>query len=130
MATVATFNSPQEVVDYLNSITLPASWFIIDKGAKYTVIDELGVNNYSVVTVDGEDELETALAAAVSLVSVLVKKAGGKFTFYSVDDVVGGTNSYLMKVTHDQAELETFLNTAITVLIIIEHYSQKVVIYT
>ncbi len=129
MATVVTLNSPQQVLDYLNSITLPAVYDVIDKGGKYTVIDNIaGV--YTITTVNDETELETALAAVTVLKAVVPKREGGKFTFVSVSDVVGGANAFLLKITRDQKELEEFLNTAITLEKIIEHDSKKLVIYT
>ena len=130
MATVVTLNSPDEVLDYLNSITLPVEWEVIDKGARYTAIDEVGAQAFTVVTFHDEAKLLAALPSATDLKTVVPKREGGKFTFISVSDVAGGSNSYLMEIVKDQQELEDFLNTAITVLKIIEHDSKKLVIYT
>ncbi len=65
MATVVSLDSPQAVLDYLNTITLPAVWDVLDKGGKYTVIDDLGAGVFAVDTYDNEDALETALAASI-----------------------------------------------------------------
>lgn len=130
MATAISFRSPQQLLDYINSITLPAEWRIIDKGAKFTVIDETSTGVFSVFTVNDETELKAALAASVDLFRVVPHKSGGGQTFYSVSDVVAGTNTYSMEIISDQAKLEAFLNTAITLLFIAEHGSQKLVIYS
>jgi len=130
VAVAITLKDPQAVLDYLNSITLPAVWDVIDQGARFTIIsDNAGV--FTVQTVFTTEQVVTALDGLVgTLIRVVPKAEGGLFTFVSVDIPIGGTNNYLMKITSDAKQLEDFLNTAITLLFIIEHGTKKLVIYS
>jgi len=131
MATVVSFDSPRQVLAFLNSITLPSVYAVIDKGSRYTIIDDLGAGSFAVTTHFDEDKLLDALAAVTTLIDIVPKKEGGKFTFVSVSDVVGGSNSFSLKVTNDAKDLEDFLNDpAVTVEKIIEHDTKKLVIFT
>ena len=128
MATVATFKSPQDLLDYINGITLPGAWEVIDKGSRYTVTSETGAV-YTVTTFFNEFDLEAFLdATGDNIKSIVPKKEGGHLTFWSLTDVVGGSNAYALTIASDQATLEAVLN-AETVLKIIEHSTKKIVIH-
>jgi len=129
MATAVTLYSPQEVVDYLNSITLPAEWWVIDKGARITVIDDKG-SEWAVETLFDETAVLPVIAAATEVKTIVPKKAGGHFMFLSPDDVAGGSNAYQLEIVSDAQELEDFLNTAIMLLATIEHGTKSLIIYT
>lgn len=128
MATVTTFKSPQALLDYINAITLPGSWEVIDKGSRYTVTSEIG-NVYTVTTFFSEDDLETFLdVTGDNIKSIVPKKEGGEFIFWSMTNVVGGSNSYVLTIASDAQTLEDTLNSE-TVLKIIEHSSKKIIIH-
>lgn len=128
MATVATFKSPQDLLDYINGITLPGAWEVIDKGGRFTVTSETG-GTYSVQTFYNEFDLNAFLdATAETIISIVPKAEGGHLTFWSVTDVSGGSNAYDLTIASDPATLETVLN-AETVLKIIEHSSKKIIIH-
>ena len=128
MATVATFQSPQTLLDYINSITLPGSWEVIDTGSRYTVTSEAG-GVYTVTTFFSETDLETFLDATGDNIKAIVpKKEGGHFTFWSMTDVAGGANAYVLTIASDAQTLEDTLNAEV-VLKIIEHSSKKIIIH-
>lgn len=129
MATVVTFKSPQDLLDYINVITLPGTWEVIDKGARFTVTSETG-GTYSVQTFYNEFDLNAFLdATAETIISIVPKSEGGHLTFWSVTDVLVGVNTYALTIASDQKTLETILN-AETVLKIIEHGTKKIVIHS
>ena len=128
MATVQTFKSPQDLLDYINSITLPGAWEVIDKGSRYAVTSETGAV-YTVTTFFNEFDLEAFLdATGDNIKSIVPKKEGGHFTFWSMTDVAGGSNAYVLTIASDPKTLETILNTEV-VLKIIEHSSKKIIIH-
>ena len=128
MATVVTLYSPQAVLDYLNSITLPAEWWVIDKGGRINVLDDTGT--WLSITVFDEAAVLPVLDAATDIKVINPKKAGGHFMFLSVFDVVGGAGAYQMEIVYDDQGLEDFLNSGITLLVVIEHNTKKLIIYT
>ena len=131
MSTVVTFNSPNQLKNYLNNITLPAVYDVIDKGARFTVIDELGANSYAVTTVFDEARLILALDGVTNLIGVVPKKEGGKLTFFTEETVVGGINGFAMTIVRDQKQLEDALNDLIDVGLAIdfvaEHGTKKLI---
>lgn len=128
MATVQTFKSPQDLLDYINVITLPGAWEVIDKGSRYTVTSEVGAV-YTVTTFFNEFDLEAFLdATGDNIKSIVPKKEGGHFTFWSLTDVVVGVNTYALTIASDAQTLEDTLN-AETVLKVIEHSSKKIIIH-
>ena len=129
MATVQGFKSPQDLLDYINVITLPGSWEVIDTGSRYTVTSEAG-GVYTVTTFFSKDDLETFLdATAETIISIVPKAEGGHFTFWSMTDVAGGANAYVLTIASDAQTLEDTLNAEV-VLKIIEHSSKKIIIHS
>lgn len=130
MAAVVNLESPQNVLDFLNSIAIPFAYEVLDRGSRYTIVDDLGSGVFSVETFFDEAALEVALNAALKIDAIIPKREGGKFTFVSAEDVIPDANAFQMEITKSAQELEDFLNTAITVEKIIEHDTKKLVIYT
>lgn len=129
MATVQRFQSPQDLLDYINVITLPGSWEVIDTGSRYTVTSEAG-GVYTVTTFFDESDLETFLdATGDTIKSIVPKKEGGHFTFWSMTDVNVGVNTYVLTIASDAQTLEDTLNSE-TILKIIEHSSKKIIIHS
>ena len=133
MSTVKILNSPQEVVDYINSITLPTGlWDVIDWGARYTVIEDVaGV--WAVITTNDESELQFVLDGISGVLKNVVPHGeGGKFTFYSVDDVIAGVNALALTITVDEQSLEDALNTLVDAGLVVErvfeHDSKKLIL--
>ena len=138
MANVTRLQSPQELLDYLNSITLPVGgfftegsiastgWDVIDTGGKYTVIED---TPFKVTTVDSDADLLTFLGSlAGTLKAVIPKRAGGMFTFYSLVDEAAGAGTSTMIIAKDQAELDAAMNAAGVNTAIIEHRNYTIVI--
>ena len=114
MATVVSFNSPSEVLTYLNANTqtgtVEEDWFVIDKGSQYVVIEEAP---FLVTTLKSEAALKAHLEAlAGTFKTVIPHGAGGKFTFVSLANETGTVNTHTMVITRDVSELETALNDA------------------
>ena len=85
---------------------------------------------YTVTTFFNENDLEAFLdATGDNIKSIVPKKEGGHFTFWSMTDVSGGSNAYALTIASDAQTLEDTLN-AETVLKIIEHSSKKIVIHS
>ena len=128
MATVRKFISPQTLLDYINAITLPVSWEVIDKGSRYTITSETG-GIYTVTTFYNEFDLEAFLDATGDNIKAIVpKKEGGHLTFWSMTDVIVGVNAYALTIASDTQTLEDTLNSE-TVLKIIEHETKKIIIH-
>lgn len=129
MAAVETFNSPADLQNYLNSITLPATYWIVDKGARYAVLWDEGAQYGGEIFYD-ESTLKAFLDATLhTIIRIVPHGEGGKFTFISPTDVAGGVNTYGMAITSDVKTLEDVLNT-LTTFIVVEHDSKKVVYST
>ncbi len=136
MAIVLTLNSPQALLDYLNSITIPTNpnWGVIDKGAKYTIIVNTG-GVIDISTHSSEQELEDFIAIlSTEPFTVVPKKAGGMFTFYSQEDPVAGINSFVMDIANSPQDLADKLNaiedTLGTIDYILEHGMKTVILST
>ncbi len=136
MATVVTLNSPQALLDYLNSITIPTNpnWGVIDKGGKYTIIVNTG-GILDVVTHSSQQALEDFIAIlSTDPFTVVPKRAGGMFTFYSQQDPIAGINNFVMDIANSPQDLEDKLNAIVdalgTIDYILEHGMKTVILST
>jgi len=73
---VETFSSPQDLLDYMNSITLPPRWDVVDKGnGKFTWISDTlpvaGVNTFTVRILNDISELEILAQQVETAVEVV-----------------------------------------------------------
>ncbi len=116
MANVKTFISPQDLLDYMNVLTLPGAfptaWEVIDKGSRYTVIEE---TPFKITTLFDENALAAYLITIVgTLKKVVPKKEGGMLTYYSLtDEVLGANNGFILTISNSAQQLEDDLNALI-----------------
>lgn len=131
MATVEKRLSPQAMLDYLNSITLPAEYGIIDKGGHYTINSQDG-GVFDTQTVFDEAGLQAALDGLVgTLDEVVAKGPGGHLTFYSLTDVIAGSPGLSMIIAYDEQGVEDALNSLPgTLEYIAEHATKTLIFYS
>ena len=127
MSNVTVLKSPEALLTYLNAVVLPVVFDVIDKGARYTVIEE---TPFLVTTLFSEDALEAHLdALAGTLVNVVPKREGGFFTFVSeTDEAFGPDNGFFMQIATSPGDLENILN-SVTSKHIFEHANKTIVIF-
>jgi hypothetical protein len=144
MANVKRFDSPREMLDYVNSLTLPIGGFtsdlkagdtfdIIDTGGYYTVIEDPGG---PVTTLKSDrDLLDFLNAGATSNFRFVVpKREGGELTYISLtDETLGGSNGYEMIIVESERDLEEQLQAVIdggsTEELIIEHDNKTIILW-
>ncbi len=117
---VVTLYSPDEVLAFINSNVLPATFDIIDAGARYTVVEE---GPFKVTTLNSAAELSDYLnsMSANTLKTVVPKREGSFFTYYQFGALVPGVNNFTMTIVDDQQSLEDAMNSIVTLNYIFEH---------
>jgi len=116
MANFQQFLSPRELLNYLNQLTLPgtffADWNVIDGSTYFTVIED---TPFKITTVKSGRRLKEHLDTIVgTLRNVIPKKAGGYFTYYSLtDEILGANNGFAMTIATSQQGLEDDMNNLI-----------------
>lgn len=131
MATVTTVNSPQELIDYLNTLTALGTylqdWFVVDAGGGYTVIEE---TPFVVTTLKSETDLkaflETGLTGTVK--NIVPKSSGGRLTFIKILTASAGAQAWTLQIADDAEALETILTAATTVIATVEHQLKTLII--
>ena len=142
MANVKRLKSNRELLNYINSLVLPAGgfqpttigatgWFVLDTGGKYTVIEEAP---FKVTTLSSDrDLLDHLNNIAGTLKNVVPKAEGGQFTFVSlIDEVLGANNGFTITVSKSEQDLADDMNDLIdaglTADILIEHDNHTIIL--